>query len=81
MAHGLNSEYWDYLVDVLVDRGTIDSEQASKAKSLDEEKKARNVNDYVSEESWERVDNDAVPAVLDFLGVDYDEDEYSNYGY
>lgn len=81
MAHGLNSEYWDYLVDVLVDRGTIDSEQASKAKSLGEEKKTRNVNDYVSEESWERVDNDAAPAVLDFLGVDYGEDEYSNYGY
>lgn len=81
MAHGLNSEYWDYLVDVLVDRGVIDDEQASEAKSFDEEKKFRYVNDYVSEESWERVDNDVAPAVLDFLGVDYDEDEYSNYGY
>lgn len=81
MAHGLNSEYWDYMVDVLVDRGTIDENQASQARNLGDRDKFRFVNDYVSEESWEHVDNDVAPAVLDFLGVEYDEDEYSNYRY
>lgn len=79
MAHGLNVEYWDYVVGVLVDRGVIDKNQASQAKNLGDGDKFRFVNDYVSEESWERIDNDVAPAVLDFLGVDYDEDEYSNY--
>lgn len=79
MAHGLNIEYWDYVVDTLIDRGAIDENQASQARNLVDGDKFRFVNDYVSEESWERVDNDVAPAVLDFLGVEYDEDEYSNY--
>lgn len=81
MAQGLNVEYWDYVVGVLVDRGVIDENQALQAKNLGDGDKFRFVNDYVSEESWERIDNDVAPAVLDFLGVDYDEDEYSNYRY
>ena len=79
MAHGLNDEYWDYVVSILLDRGTIDEAQAAEAKNLSDSDKFRYVNDYVSEGSWERVDKEVAPAVLDFLGVEYDEDEYSNY--
>ncbi len=81
MAHGLNDEYWDYIVSVLLDRGTINEAQAEKARNLRDNDKFRYVNDYVSEETWERVDKEVAPAVLDFLGVEYDEDEYSNYRY
>lgn len=78
MGNGLNEEYWDYLVDTLYDRGTINEEQVTQAKSLAGSDKFRYVNDYVSEDTWERVDNNTMPAVLDFLDIEYNEDDYSN---
>lgn len=77
MAHGLNAAYWDYVVSVLVDRDVLDEDEAKHARALSDSEKFKLVNDYISEETWERVDNEVAPAVLDFLGVEYDEDEYS----
>lgn len=77
MAHGLNVAYWDYVVSVLVDRDVLDEDEAKHAHVLSDSEKFKLVNDYISEETWERVDNEVAPAVLDFLGVEYDEDEYS----
>ena len=52
MAHGLTNEYWDYVVSILLDRGTTDEAQAAEAKNLSGSDKFRYVNDYVSEGSW-----------------------------
>lgn len=78
MKQGLNPDYWDYLVDTLEEDGKITEEQAAKAKELNDDEKFKLVNDYVSEATWERIDNDATPAVLDFLDIEYDEEEYYN---
>lgn len=78
MKQGLNPDYWDYLVDTLEENGKITEEQAAKAKELNDDTKFKLVNDYVSEATWEHIDNDTTPAVLDFLDVEYDEEEYYN---
>lgn len=78
MKQGLNPDYWDYLVDTLEEDGKITKEQAAKAKGLSDDEKFKLVNDYVSEATWERIDNDTTPAVLDFLDIEYDEEKYHN---